>query len=245
MIFSKLLDWVFPHHCPACNEILSDGPGLCILCWEKFDFLDPSLVCQTCGHPLDDMLYESPYAPGCYICATSSIDFARACFSYNDISKKAILKFKHGDGIYLTPFLGNFLYQTYLNAPYPKIDGVVPIPLHWMRLLKRQYNQAGLLAQFFCKKTKISYQPSLLTRCKPTHPQGHLSSALRKKNMKNAFFVPRKSDACNKNILLIDDVWASGATLSEACRTLKAAGAKSVCVLTLARTVIPSNDSLD
>ena len=114
-------------------------------------------------------------------------------------------------------------------------DLIIPVPLHWQRLLKRGYNQSQLLARFLAKKINLPLAPSVLVRTKNTPPQVGLSRNQREKNLKKAFLVKKPSLVEGKKLLLIDDVITTGATIEEASRTLKRAGAELVGVLAFAR----------
>lgn len=236
MLF-KLLHWLLPYQCPCCHLMIDNGPGLCPTCWDRFDFINNDSVCDVCGHPVD-ILEKDPFCPFC-LKPQHLFSKARSCFVYDDHSKKVILTLKHNDGLFLAPFLGNLLYRTYIASNYEGVDAVVPIPLHWKRLLARQYNQAGLLAKELCKRANLPFKPELLRRHKHTLSQGHKTANERKLNLHEAFRVPQKivKDVRGKHILLIDDVWTTGATLMEACRTLKKSGASQISILTLARVV--------
>jgi ComF family protein len=115
----------------------------------------------------------------------------------------------------------------------------IPVPLHWTRLFMRTYNQAGFLAQELAKHKGWVYEPSLLVRKRRTPSQGHFSKKDRIKNMARAFAVPerKRKKLENKTIILLDDVFTTGATLNACSKTLLKAGAKGVHALTLGRVV--------
>jgi len=150
-----------------------------------------------------------------------------------------ILKFKHGDGTFMAP-----TFARWLACKLPEFNIVggalfTPVPLHWQRLFKRQYNQAGLLAQHTADISGHHYVPDLLIRTRHTPPQGHLKRDERLQNIHAAIIVNPKHAATilNQTIVIFDDVLASGATVNECANLLKQAGAKTVHVLTLARTI--------
>ncbi|MDX1737111.1 MAG: ComF family protein [Alphaproteobacteria bacterium] len=169
-----------------------------------------------------------------------AFDLARSVFVYADPLRDLILRFKHGDNLYLAPLFGNWLHQGYLSyySHLPPPQMIIPIPLHRKKLIHRQYNQAALIARQLQKHTKLPMVTDLLVRSKATKPQGHLSKKMRAENLKNAFTISQKSSfmaALPKTVLLIDDVMTSGATLHQAARCLKRAGIERVTCLTLAR----------
>ncbi len=116
-------------------------------------------------------------------------------------------------------------------------DYIIPVPLHRWRLLKRQYNQATLLARSVSSLTNIPVLTNCLVRKKATESQGHKTLKERKQNVKQAFDVIDPDSLKGKSIVLIDDVWTTGATLDACAKILKKAGAHRIFVLTLARVV--------
>ena len=121
-----------------------------------------------------------------------------------------------------------------------KADLIVPVPLHRFRLIRRRYNQAGLLAAALSKESGIRCAQEALVRRRATPTQGRRKYRARQENVRNAFGVnPRSASIiCGKHVVLVDDVLTTGATVNECARALKKAGALSVSVLTIARTVL-------
>lgn len=115
----------------------------------------------------------------------------------------------------------------------------VPVPLHWTRLFFRTYNQSALLASEIVKVAGGRYAPSLLVRGKKAASQGYLSSKERQKNVAGAFRVPqsKRQVIAGKKIVLVDDVFTTGATLNACVKILLSAGASEVHALTLSRVV--------
>lgn len=162
---------------------------------------------------------------------------------YQDPLKKAIQKLKYKWIVELAEVLVDITidywarYQPLLLEQIKKDKGkgciIVPVPLHFIRQNWRGFNQSSLLGKSLAKKLGLNYQESL-KRIKNTTPQVKLSMDKRRDNIKNAFAL---AEPCTltPDILLIDDVWTTGATLKECCFILKKGGAKSVWALTLAR----------
>lgn len=138
----------------------------------------------------------------------------------------------------MTPTLAEWLFRTGQGA-LEGADLVLPVPLHRSRLIKRRYNQAALLAQKLAVRARLPCLPDGLLRNRPTPTQGHLGYKERHKNVKSAFAVnPRyRSRIENASIVLVDDVYTSGATVKECAKSLRKAGASRIDVLTLARVV--------
>jgi ComF family protein len=121
--------------------------------------------------------------------------------------------------------------------PFPAIDLVVPVPLHSRRLRERGFNQSLLLARQVSKRRSIPLNFTALDRIRQTRPQTRLSGPERHKNVRGAFEVNAPGAVAGRKILLIDDVFTTGATIQECTESLLDAGAKEVHVLTLARVV--------
>ena len=121
-----------------------------------------------------------------------------------------------------------------LRMEIPKADAIIPIPLYKDRLRQREFNQSALLAKYTAKKTGTSLLVNCLVKVNDTQPQVGLSSKERRQNVKNAFGVEQQELIKGKNILLMDDVITTGATVRECSRVLKKAGAKDIYVLALA-----------
>lgn len=210
--------------------------------WQALNFIsDP--FCDMCGLPLE-IAVEDQSGLLCGSCTAEPKNYcqARSAIKYDDASRQLILAFKHGDQTHLTLTFVPWLQRA--GAEFLKhADMILPVPLHWMRLLKRRYNQSGILAEKLSRETGIHYQPDLLKRTRHTPVQGHLSSKDRYKNVRLAFSVKDESKVQNKKIVLIDDVYTTGATVQECADVLYAAGAERVDVLTVARVSRPDNIS--
>lgn len=149
-----------------------------------------------------------------------------------------LLAFKHGDRLDLAPLLGRMLMQSAGDLARDA-DLVTAVPMHRMRLLSRQYNQAAVLAQRVGLATGLPVVPDLLRRIRATESQGRKSAIARARNVRGAFGL--RENYCDRikgaRILLIDDVLTTGATVRECAKTLKKQGAGSVAVATLARVL--------
>jgi ComF family protein len=234
-IFLKTLDFFLPPQCLCCSSYVAVQGGLCSQCWPKFDFITVP-YCEKCGLPFEVRVSEITQCLAC-LQNPPSYEQARSVLFYNEFSKGLILRFKHGDATYLAPYFVTWLGRIYRESQ-KQVDYLVPVPLHWLRFLKRQYNQAGLLAQGLSKKIQVPLLPQLLKRTRATQSQGSMSAERRYRNIKGAFSLngSLKNKIEGKHLLLVDDVLTSGATVSECTRVLMDQGkAASVSVLTLAR----------
>lgn len=160
---------------------------------------------------------------------------ARAALRYDDGSRHMIISFKHGDRTDYMDFFGQLLIQASQDLGTSSAL-VIPVPLHKKRLRKRRYNQAALIARTFAEKKGYDYISDMLIRQRFTPPQegnyGH-----RQRNVAGAFTVRKKYRDIlrDSRIIVVDDVYTTGATASACARILKKAGARSVEILTLAR----------
>ena len=204
--------------------------------WSEVSFLDEP-CCACCGLPFD---YDVGKDSRCADCAARPPDFdhARAAFIYDDFSRRMVLGFKHGGR---TEGLNMFAAQMKRAGRHfwPRADFLIPVPLHPSRLIKRRFNQSGLLARRLAKIVPGSFEPDILFRKRATPSQGAQTYKGRFRNVQGAFFVPPKPQnrLKGKHAVLIDDVMTTGATLQSCARTLKRAGASHIDVVTLARTV--------
>ena len=229
------LDFLLPPRCLGCHQLIQDPLALCGQCWKSLSFLK-SPQCFRCGFPFDFSENEDEHICAQCLKNPPPFDRGRSIVRYDDGSKHLLLKFKHGDHTEFAPLFTQWFLQTSQDF-FEEIDLIIPVPLHPWRLLKRQYNQAALLARMLSFATHIPWSGEILVRKKSTVSQGHLSFKARHRNVKNAFFCSPewKKRLSYSHCLLIDDVWTSGATIHACCETLLRSGSEKVSVLTIAR----------
>jgi len=158
--------------------------------------------------------------------------------AYDDHSRGLVLGLKHGDRLEGAPTLARWMARAGREL-LTDTDMIVPVPLHRWRLLSRRYNQSAVLTNRIAQLTGCPSMPDLLVRKRATPTQGGLSRSQRQKNVRGAFAVRsgRHSQVKGRNVLLVDDVMTTGATVDACTRVLERAGAQRVDVLTLARVV--------
>ncbi len=236
-IFTDGVDLILPPRCPVNGDIVTSQGLISPNVWGELDFIAKPF-CVSCGVPLDFVVEEGGK---CTLCLDEPPLFktARSVFKYGGVSRDLILGFKHGDKTHYVasfiPFMAQVGREMLENADY-----LVPVPLHHLRFISRRYNQAALISGALSKFTNIEHLPLAMKRTRPTPSQGHLNSCDRKKNVRKAFDVNDKyhSLLVGKSIILVDDVYTTGATVNECSRVLLKYGASQVNVLTVARVTL-------
>jgi ComF family protein len=228
-------DILFPPCCAACQARLSAPAGdrLCHDCLESIRLIEPP-VCTVCGQP-----FHGPQGTGhtCGQCIKNppSFDTARSLFQYHGSIRTLIHRIKYNDDGYALKAL-SCLAMEYMLPDHLKLDMVIPVPLHSKRLRKRGFNQSLRLAGTIFPHIPLGMD--ILTRTLNTKPQTELSMKERHRNVRNAFETANPLPEGVETILLLDDVYTTGATVRACAKALKRAGAKEVHVFTVARTVI-------
>jgi len=237
-----LLDLILPPKCLNCSARVDMAHNICPKCWKDLYFIsDP--MCGCCGFPFVFQTDEINCNSLCGQCQTTkrSFDKAITALRYDDISRKMIIGFKHQDRTEYAVFFAKLLKQVGKNI-LKKVDIIIPVPLHNRRLLKRRYNQSALIAAILAKECDISHKPQALLRIKNTPPQeGNIRK--RTKNVRGAFRVNAEyvKEIQGKNILIIDDVYTTGATIETCSKALKKSGADKIYILTISRVIMPQN----
>ncbi|KUP94864.1 ComF family protein [Tritonibacter horizontis] len=226
---------VYPARCLNCGGLVESDFGLCSACWRETEFIS-GLVCDRCGVPVAGEDDGQPVE--CDDCAMSQRDWSqgRAALVYGGQGRRLVLALKHGDRTDLAHPASAWMLRAAaaLLEPAPL---VVPVPLHWSRLLRRRYNQSALLAQALAARAGCDWVPDSLIRSVQTPMLEGRSRQERTDLLADAIRPhPRMGERMTgRDILLVDDVLTSGATLSACARACYAAGAKRVSVVVLAR----------
>ena len=200
--------------------------------WSDVTFLDAPW-CAACGFPFEYAVQGGSLCARCSI-KRPAFDRARAAMAYDDGSRALILSFKHGGR---TEGLASFAAQMRRAGRdiLTDADFLIPVPLHPSRLIRRRYNQATLLARALSKITAAELAPDILFRTRRTDSQGGFNARARIANVRGAFSVKTAERIKGRNLVLIDDVLTTGATLEACARSLKRAGAARVDGICLAR----------
>ena len=229
------VDLIFPPHGLGGDGDALMQPGLQPGAWSRIRFLADE-GCDMCARPFDGGLHYGIGAH-CSGCVEKPFPFGRtrAACVYDEASRDIILGFKHADRLDLAPMLVRWLERAGADL-LRDTDALMPVPLHPSRLLKRRYNQAAELARPLARHAGKPYLPDSLVRTQKTKQQGNSADA-RWDNVRNAFAVSTSGAKriAGKKLLLVDDVFTTGATLRACTQTLLKAGAASVDALVLAR----------
>ena len=239
-----LVDWLYPPRCRACGSGISgpDAEYLCRGCWLKVRLVSHPL-CDICGRPFFDTSGDDH---SCAACLTRPPYFVRArawgCYPRDESAehplRQVVHKFKYGRKVSLGKPLGRLMAQgceEFLREC--RVDLIVPVPLHPKRLRWRGFNQSLLLARQVNRLYRVPVDPFALYRANETVPQTELTEDERRKNVRGAFAMYTEKSVKGRSVLLVDDVYTSGATVNECSRVLVRRGVKEVTVLTLARTI--------
>lgn len=226
MRFSFFLDILFPPRCLSCRAFLSRDEGLCAACATTIP-VHRSFFCGVCRARL-----PSPIAR----CHRAALFTLGAATDYDVEAVRRIIHETKFECVKSGAELLGHLVAHYLDlwAPIPA-DIIIPVPLSRRRLKERGFNQSEIIARVLASRTGIPQEMLALTKTKNTVPQSSLrGNELREENIRGCFAVTENAIVRGKRVLLVDDVATSGATLTEAARTLTCAGAKKIIAVTAA-----------
>jgi ComF family protein len=241
-IGSSIVDFALPPRCPGCGVVTPEDHRFCLDCWTKLDFLGGP-ACASCGEPFE---YDAGADARCGACLYElpAFDGVRAAVAYGEIASKIALRLKYGG----RPGLAETAARQMARLVPEEADLLVaPVPLHRWRIWRRGYNQSALIARALCRREGLTLALGLLERKRATPILRGLGPAARAKAVRGAFAVPlsRKAALKGRNILLIDDIYTTGATANACAKALKRAGAGKVWLLCWARVVRDEVEAVD
>lgn len=237
----SLRDLVLPPTCSFCEVDLADEAEsslaarsrLCDPCRGRI-VQEPVNRCLRCASAVAPTMV----GPDCPWCRKQDLRFDRAfaLATYRDELRDAVIRLKHSGQEALSTALAEMSWERNgAGVRGAAADIVVPVPMHWWRRLVQGHNGPDLAASFWAARLQLVDYPRLLVRNRRTRPQAGLSPPERQANVHNAFSVRRGHNVRGARVLLVDDILTTGATCSEAARTLKRAGAASVAVVVVGR----------
>jgi ComF family protein len=232
LLLGAVADLIVPPCCLACRAPLASHHLLCGRCWREVRFIRAPL-CDVTGVPLPYDTGERTVSAGA-LADPPAYDRARAVACFIGTMRSLVHQFKYADRHDARALFGRWLAEagSELSAG---IDVIVPVPMSRLRLLLRHFNQSAVLANELGQRTGLPVDPHLLIRARAAKRQVGLTRDQRRRNVAGAFRVPanRLADLKGRNILLVDDVITTGATVNACARALKQAGARRVDVLAL------------
>jgi len=239
-ILASVLSFLYPQRCTSCKTFVQPEEHFCRGCL-PFVRAIASPLCLCCGEP-----FATPVGPDhlCRVCLAAPPPFRRArAWAYYQTGEatpqplsEAIQHFKYQRNLSVGKALAT-LAATHFSFSDEDYDVIVPVPLHIDRLRWRGFNQSLLLSRVIGRTRKIKVDPFLLARTRSTAPQTQLPEKERRENVKGAFTVVSPKRIQKQRVLLVDDVYTSGATVRECANALSYEGARIVDVFTLARAV--------
>lgn len=238
--YDSLLAVVYPQSCHVCaGSVERRALGVaCERCWRSTKFFSADdVICWKCGRPSGRKVsVERPEDVRCHKCDDDAFSAARACGAYEGALRACVLALKHESHLCLK--LKTVLLHKIRQPPLDQTTLIIPVPLHPERQKTRGFNQAGVIAEQLSKAACIPFDEVSLVRTH--HVERHragMDLKDRRKTVDDAFAVTYPAAIEGESILLVDDVFTTGATVSACARALTGAGAASVRVLTIARPV--------
>ncbi len=232
----KFLDLVFPDgiECVICDSLIDNSDKyICSKCYSKIKFICGK-SCDGCGKQLPN-LFDSNY---CSSCLSREINYSGiiSCIEYNEFARTIIAKFKYNHRRYIGRMIGFYMSELLMSSYIDDIDIIVPVPIYKLKHRRKGYNHTQIISEQIaniCNKT--SYD-NLLIRSKKTKPLKELNKIERQEEVKSAFeFNSKYKDLIKtKNVLLVDDIFTTGATVSECSRVLLENGCRSVFIISFA-----------
>ena len=232
--FAKISEVLVPSTCLTCDRFVDAQGGCCPQCWNKLRFITKPL-CPIMGSPFSIDMGKN-FLSAEAISNPPPFEKLRAVLIYDELARKLVSSIKYSDRTDLLRWVANWMHVAGQEI-IEDADVIMPVPLHSSRLRSRWFNQAGELAHRLARLNEKEFMPEVLIRKKSTRQQVGLSESERARNVSGAFIVPQemKINLKGKRVLLIDDVYTTGATAKAATRALKRGGASHINVLVFAK----------
>lgn len=235
-VFSGLSDLVYPPACPGCGVTTHGHRGLCPACWGSMRFIERP-YCEVLGLPFSHDLGAG------ILCADAIahppvFDRLRSVAILDGVARDLVHGLKYRDRTDLAVMMAAWMVRAG-DGMVEAADAIIPVPLHRSRMLSRKFNQSAELSRHVARVSGKPFLAATLVRVKKTSQQVGLGARAREDNVRGAFRIApgHEADVFGKRIVLVDDVYTTGATVSSAARVLQKAGAADVTVLTFARAL--------
>lgn len=215
-MFEKFLNLIFPNVCGFCNKINNNS------------------LCKSCE------LNLSKYEINCIKDYTNTkqkyFDYLYCALKYENTVREKIIKYKFNENSYLYKTFAKIIIKNEKIYRFLKLyDIIIPVPMHKNKKAVRGYNQSELIAKEIARNMELEFDKNILIKEKNTNVQSTLTKIKRAENVKNAFLVEDNTKIKGKKVILIDDIYTTGSTVNECSKVLKKAGAKEICVVTIAK----------
>lgn len=230
----QIVDFALPPRCPGCGAVTQEEHRFCLACWQQLHFLGEP-CCDRCGLPFE---FDGGDGAECGACIADPPEFARlrAAVAFGKIARRVALKLKYSGRPGVAETLAHFM-QRHVEPGGGTL--LVPVPLHRWRIWKRGYNQSALIASALARRTGLAADLDLVQRVKATPPLKGMGRRERALAVRGAFRVGEaaKSRLAGRPVLLVDDVFTTGATANACAKALRRAGAAEVTIVCWARVV--------
>ncbi|MGN1301414.1 MAG: ComF family protein [Clostridia bacterium] len=215
-MFEKFLNLIFPNVCGFCNKV------------------DKNSLCKNCELNLEK--YEINCIKDYTNNSQKYFDYLYSALKYENEVREKIIKYKFNENSYLYKTFAKIIIKNKKVYGFLKLyDIIISVPMHKLKKSVRGYNQSELLTKEIAKQMGIHFEKNVLIKIRNTKVQSTLTKTQRAENVKNAFLVTDDTKIKDKKIILIDDIYTTGSTVNECSRILKKAGAKEICVVTIAK----------
>ena len=240
LFYDALLAVAYPQSCAMCGDSVESRKfGVaCEACWQKTRVFDGNeILCWKCGflHDVDELTVSvSPEEVRCRRCEMHDFNAARAVGPYEGALRESVLQLKRQP--HVAPQLEALLIAAAKREPLSLSTRIIPVPLHPKRQRSRGFNQAAIIAEVLAKGLRLPLDEVSLVRVTSTEKyRAGLDAKGRRDTVAGAFEVRHPRLIANENVLLVDDVFTTGATVSACAAALLSAGARNVFVLTISR----------
>lgn len=231
-----LFDLVYPPACAHCHGHVASHHALCARCWGEMRLVEKP-YCPVLGLPFAHDPGEGMVSPQA-IAHPPVFDRLRSVALHEGVARHLVHDLKYRDRVDLAPMMAGWMVRA-ASAEIAAADAILSVPLYRMRIFRRMFNQSAELARHVARQTDKPFLAEALVRRKRTQQQVGLTANQRSLNVRGAFSVPEGCEdlVFGKRLVLVDDVYTTGATVSAATTALKKAGAADVTILTFARAL--------